>query len=86
MDDITGFIVNGLFGLLAMIFGWMLKTLWGTVKDLQESDKELAEKVNSIEVLVVGDYVKREEFQGALNRIFMKLDAIENKIDQKADK
>jgi len=41
MDQMTNFVLNGLFGLLAMIFGWMLKTLWGTVKDLQESDKEL---------------------------------------------
>ena len=53
---------------------------------LQKADEELTEKVNRIEVLVAGEYVKRDEFQGALTRLFQKLDNIENKIDKKADK
>jgi hypothetical protein len=78
--------INMLIGAVSVLFGWILKTIWDAVRDLQESDTELADKVNRIEVLVAGEYVKREEFQGALDRLFAKLDQIEAKIDQKADK
>ena len=86
MEPTTELVVNFAFGLFAIVFGWLLKTLWGAVTDLQESDKTLTEKVNSIEVLIAGDYVKRTEFQTAIDRLFQKLDSIEAKIDQKADK
>ena len=78
--------INMLAGAVSVLFGWILKTIWGAVRDLQASDDELIDKVNRIEVLVAGEYVRREEFQGALDRLFAKLDQIENKIDQKADK
>lgn len=78
--------INMLIGAVSVLFGWILKTVWEAVKDLQDSDAELADKVNRIEVLVAGEYIKREEFQIALDRLFTKLDQIEMKIDQKADK
>ena len=79
-------LINTLIAMLGGLFGWILRILWTSVNDLQQQDKELAEKVNSIEVLVAGDYVRRDEFQGALARLFAKLDSIEQKIDKKADK
>tara|TARA_R110002153_G_C13124361_1_gene479177 strand:- start:374 stop:625 length:252 start_codon:yes stop_codon:yes gene_type:complete len=78
--------INILVGMVATLFGWLLKTIWNSVAALQKADEELTEKVNRIEVLVAGEYVKRDEFQGALTRLFQKLDNIENKIDKKADK
>ena len=71
---------------VSVMFGWILKTIWGAVSGLQKADEELTDKVNRIEVLVAGEYVKRQEFQGALERLFSKLDQIDNKLDQKADK
>jgi tetrahydromethanopterin S-methyltransferase subunit G len=79
-------IINWILGLFGMIFGFMLKTVWQAVKDLQTSDKELVEKVNSIEVLVAGHYVKQDEFNRLSDAIFKKLDRIEEKLDKKEDK
>lgn len=76
-------IVVGVAGALGC---WWLKVMWETLKDLQTADKELMDKVSKIEVLVAGAYVKRDEFDRALNRLFEKLDHIEMKIDKKADK
>ena len=42
--------------------------------------------MQKIEVLVVGDYVKRTEMDSLGAAIFAKLDRIENKLDKKADK
>ncbi len=42
--------------------------------------------MSSIEVLVAGDYVKKDEYSAMMNAIFAKLDRIEDKLDKKADK
>ena len=42
--------------------GWWLKVLWDAVKDLQSADKVLVEKVNSIEILVAGNYMTKSDF------------------------
>lgn len=72
--------------LVGALGGWWMNTMWQSLKDLQKADKELADKVAAIEILVAGEYVKREAFDRAVDRIFEKLDHIEDKIDGKADK
>lgn len=79
-------IINWLLAGFGGLIGFLLNAVWQAVKDLQRADTKLAEKVANIEVLVAGNYVKRESFDDALNRIFQKLDHIEEKIDRKADK
>ena len=66
--------------------GWILNTVWTAVKELQKADKELAEKVGEIEVLVAGRYVTRDEFNNTLNQVFTKLDNIRDLIAMKADR
>lgn len=73
-------------GVLGVIGGWMLNVLWGALKDLQAADKEIAEKVASIEVLVAGQYVTRREHGDALSMINMKLDRIQQTLSEKADR
>lgn len=79
-------IINFILGLFGMILGFMLRVLWQSVKDLRTEDRLLADKVNNIEVLVAGQYIKRDEFQQFSEAIFKKLDKIEDKLDGKEDK
>ena len=69
-------------GVIGVLGGWVLSTVWGAVKDLQEADKELAEKVGAIEVLVAGRYITREEFNQVLNQVFERLDRIRDMISR----
>ncbi len=78
--------INAIITLAGGTFGWLLKTLWDSVRMLERTDDMINEKVNRVEVLVAGEYVRREEFQDGVQRLFTKLDQIEAKIDQKADK
>ena len=73
-------------GVIGVLGGWTLNTVWGAVKDLQEADKELAEKVGNIEVLVAGRYITREEFNATLNQVFERLDRIRDLLSTKADR
>lgn len=77
---------NIVIGILGVVGGWWLNAIWSSIKDLQERDRDLAEKVGAIEVLVAGRYVTREDFNGTLNQVFSKLDKIIDAVNQKADK
>ena len=79
-------IFNLVIGVSGTLGGWWLKVVWDALKDLQEADKALVEKVSSIEVLVAGRYTTREEFDRNLNAVFVKLDRIYELLSQKADR
>jgi len=77
---------NAAIGGLMLLAGWFMRVIWDSIKQLHEDDRELSEKVSRIEVLVAGEYVKRDEFDRSMDRLFDKLNQIEKKIDSKADK
>jgi hypothetical protein len=77
---------NILIGFVMTVFGWFLRVSWDSLKSLQEQDRQLGDKVARIEVLVAGEYVRKDDFERVIERLFDKLDHIEIKIDNKADK
>ena len=79
-------IINWLLGGFGALIGFLLNAVWQAVKDLQAADKALATKVSEIEVLVAGDYIKKDDFQASIDALFKKLDKIEDKLDRKVDK
>lgn len=83
-------IVEILLGLVAFFGGIFVKGLNDSIKSLYRQDEKLTEKIHSIDTLVVGEYLKREEFKDdfkVLSESLVKqLDRIEGKLDGKADK
>lgn len=77
---------NTLFGVIAVLFGWLARIMWTSIRDLQQSGLDTAEKVQKIEVLVAGDYVRKADLDKKVDAIFMKLDKISDKLDEKVDK
>ena len=86
MDLDAQYVINLLFVALGGLGGWVLNNVRQSISDLQIQDAALTEKVQRIEVIVVGEYVKREEMDRMTSAIFTKLDRIEQKIDSKVDK
>jgi len=84
MDSQT--IINTAIALVGFLGGWILKVIWESVKDLQVVDKLLTEKVNTIEILIAGNYMSKQDFDKIAAAIFAKLDKIEDKLDKKVDK
>ncbi len=62
-----------------------MKNLQDSMKALQSADERLASKVQAIEVLVAGQYIKREDFDRTIDALFAKLDKIDAKLDMKAN-
>tara|TARA_R110000744_G_scaffold21338_7_gene55379 strand:- start:1338 stop:1589 length:252 start_codon:yes stop_codon:yes gene_type:complete len=79
-------IINWLLGGFGTLVGFLLHVIWQAVKDLQSSDKYMAKKISSIEVLVAGSYMTRNELTEIMKTVFTKLDRIEHKLDKKVDK
>jgi len=77
---------NIAMGFVMLLGGWFMRIIWDMLVKLQEQDTVLADKLSRIEILVAGEYVKKDEFSQTMLRLFEKLDHIESKIDSKADK
>lgn len=71
--------VNVAITLAAGAYGFIMKSMWDSLKNLDS-------QVGKLEVSVAGEYLKREEWKSDMQRLFDKLDAIEEKLDGKADK
>jgi hypothetical protein len=78
--------INSILSLTIGVFGWVIKAVWDAQKTRDQFEREMVEKIQSIEVLIAGDYVKKDEFRILSDAIFRKLDKIEEKIDGKVDK
>ena len=72
-------LINTIISIAAGAYALLLKGMWDAVKNLDE-------QVGKLEVSVAGEYLKREEWKSDMQRLFDKLDAIEEKLDRKADK
>ena len=75
-------VINWGIGLGGTVIGIFIKSMLDSIKDLQASDKEITLRVSSVEVLVAGTYVKRDE----LKELMRKLEQIDAKLDRKANK
>ena len=84
MDGQTAF--NIAVALVGGLGGWVLNNIKSSIDNLHKSDAMLTDKVQSIEVLVAGQYVRRDDMDKISAAIFAKLDRIESKLDHKADK
>lgn len=79
-------IFNLVVTVLGILVGWVLKTIWDAVRELQTADKGLVDRVNAIEVLVAGRYVTREELERMVEMLFARLDSISDRLNNKADR
>lgn len=82
----TQTIVNVLLSVCGVVVGFLVKSLWDRVDSLVSADTKLTEKVNAIEVLVAGTYVKKDELERYMAAIFAKLDRMMEKLEHKQDR
>lgn len=77
---------NGLFAICGVLLGILYANMR---KDMEKQDDVLTiltDKVQAIEVLVAGDYVRKVDQEKLSEALFKKLDMIYEKLDRKADK
>lgn len=77
---------NIALGLISALGGYVMKSISDELKALQHADGQLADKVQKIEVLVSGEYVKRSDLERLTSALFAKLDRISDQLNTKMDK
>ena len=83
MDQV---LINWMMGGFGAAIAFILRVIWEGLRELQKADLELASRVNEVQLLVAGQYVKREDLEKIQDALFKKLDRIENKLDGKVDR
>lgn len=77
---------NIMFAVAGGLGGWWMKAMWESIKGLENADRRMASEVADIKILVAGQYVKQDTFDRTITALFAKLDRIEDKVANKADK
>lgn len=70
---------NLVLGVLWIVLGWALRTLW-------DANRDLAKDLAAFHQSMPETYVRRDDFRDTIKTLFEKLDRIEGKLDGKADK
>ena len=79
-------LINAIIGGFAAAVAFILRVIWEGLRELQKADVDLTAKISEIQLLVAGDYVKKDELDGVITALFTKLDKIEDKLDKKVDR
>lgn len=77
---------NIALSIIGVLGGWVLNSFNASITALHKADVALTNKVQEMEVLVAGSYVKRDDLDRLTTALFAKLDKIEAKLDNKQDK
>lgn len=56
------------------------------IRRLLEDTKELGAKLTEMQVLVAGDYVKKDYLDSKIDALFTKIDHIDSKLDNKVSR
>jgi CHASE3 domain sensor protein len=78
--------INAVIGGFAAAVAFILRVVWEGLRELQKADVELTAKISGIQLLVAGNYVKKDEVDVIVKALFAKLDKIEDKLDKKVDR
>jgi ATP-dependent protease HslVU (ClpYQ) peptidase subunit len=72
--------------LINIVAGFVLTGIAGLVANMWSEHRTLERRVNTHEVEVARDYVRKDELTAILDRMDHKLDTISAKLDRKQDK
>ena len=70
---------NYLLGVTTAVLAWVARQLHTELRDVKKD-------FNALSLLVVGDYVHKDQLHELKGELFKKLDRIEDKLDAKIDK
>lgn len=80
------YLFNVLFVALLGIVSWYVKQTSADIQTLQTTDDKINRDLTEMRILVAGQYATRAELTDMMKALFAKLDRIEEKISQKADR
>lgn len=78
-------LINWTMTAMGALIGYVVNSIRTEVEILRKRDEIIAEKVNSIEILVAGNYAKKDELMHMVNKLETKIESGFNKVFEKLD-
>jgi len=72
-------IINGLFSVVFVCFGWYAREMWSAVKDLKQDLAKLREQLPR-------EYVPKDDYRADIKELKEMLTRVFDRLDDKADK
>ena len=72
-------VINGSLTLVGAVFGWFVKIIWDSVKELQRDMKETTQTLHE-------NYVRKDDYRIDMAEIKGMFNRIMDKLDSKVDK
>ena len=93
MDIDFQFFLNVVIGIVTFFGGWILKTFWNRMNDLEEQQQELYEKqteemkeeskeLNLLALSLPEKYVSKSDFDNLVKVVHHRFDRLEEKLDK----
>ena len=93
MDIDFQFFLNFVIGIVTFFGGWILKTFWNRMNDLEEEQQELYEKqtedmkeqskeLNLLALSLPEKYVSKSDFDNLVKVVHHRFDRLEEKLDK----
>jgi hypothetical protein len=82
----TQTIWNAILGLIVFAITGALSVLRDSLKSMQTEIRDQAVQLHAVQLLVTGDYVRKDDLERKIERIFDKLESIDIKLDRKVDR
>ncbi len=93
MDIDFQFFLNVVIGIVTFFGGWILKTFWNRMNDLEEEQQELYEKqtedmkeqskeLNLLALSLPEKYVSKSDFDNLVKVVHHRFDRLEEKLDK----
>ena len=85
MTTETQWIINALFGVIVLGLTTWANNMWSELKALRHRDEQKTHDISALQILVVGNYVKRDELRDIMKdmtqEIIGRISHMEKKVD-----
>ena len=71
-------LIDVMFGVIIVLIGWWHKRLENDIRDLKTNRNELHSNIVNLELELVRDYVRKQEFEKSIDSFSKKLDRLES--------
>lgn len=86
MQDIILWAIGTIITLGAALTGWVFKMVFESIKEVDRDQVKLSESLAAHKVYAAETFATKKDVSEGFDRIMVKLDKIDDKLDGKADK
>lgn len=86
MEEYFMFVLEVIIFIVFALIGWIFKMVFSAIKEVEKEHKATAESLQKHKLHAAETYATKVDVDKGFDRVMNKLDSIDDKLDNKADK